>query len=264
MPTPSKTTSNSYVPSYDHRPWLADDEQRQKHKSSAQQVVETVGPHLDSSVAQLHVLDVGCGYGATSLELATKCRKVVGFELSLTRVDAAREQAEKAELSNVEFRCLNVTELTDEETFDLAVLDNVLEHLPDQPAALAAIARALKPGGVLYILVPNKLWPIEVHYRLPLLSYLPLKWANWYLRATGRGTDYTDASYAPTYFRLCHLLRLRPELTYTFELPARIELTAGGAAWHYRWGVRAIKACPLLWVISKAFLVVAKKRADHV
>jgi hypothetical protein len=115
---------------------------------------------------------------------------------------------------------------------------------------------------VLYVLVPNKLWPIEVHYRLPFLSYLPLGVANWYLRATGRGTDYTDASYAPSYFRLRRLLRAQPELTSEFVLPARIELTAGGARWHYRWGVRAIRACPLLWAISKAFLVVARKAAE--
>jgi len=163
-------------------------------------------------------------------------------------------------LANVQFRCQSVYQTVDQEAYDLVIMDNVLEHLADQPSALAAVSRALRPGGLVYILVPNKLWPIEVHYRLPLLSYLPLRWANWYLRMTGRGTDYADASYAPTYWGLRRLLRQRAELSYALVLPARIELAVGGAAWHYRWGVRAIRACPLLWVISKAFLVVAKKQ----
>jgi len=34
----------------------------------------------------------------------------------------------------------------------------------------------------------------------------------------------------------------------------------GGGSWHYRWGVAAIRRCPWLWAISKAFLVIAVKR----
>jgi SAM-dependent methyltransferase len=256
------TTTSEYVPAYDRREWLPDDEYRQKQKNSVDQVLETVQPYLERPIDELLALDVGSGYGATACELARSCRHVVGIELSQQRVDAARQLAQDARLSNVEFRCQGVLELDDCKTYDLAILDNVLEHLPDQPGALAAITRALRPGGLLYILVPNKLWPIEVHYRLPFLSYLPLSVANWYLRATGRGTDYTDASYAPTYFRLRRLLRAQPELVFEFVLPAKIELAAGGARWHYRWGVRVIKACPPLWAISKAFLVVARKTTE--
>ena len=226
-----------------------------------EQILQTVQPYLDRPLDQLHVLDVGSGYGASACQLARRCRRVVGLELSQQRVAAAGRRAGELALANVEFRCQSAYDVGDQEAYDLAIMDNVLEHLADQPAALAAVSRALRPGGLLYLVVPNKLWPIEVHYRLPLLSYLPLAWANRYLRITGRGTDYTDASYAPTYWRLCGLLRQRPELSYALVLPARIDLTAGGAGWHYRWGVRAIRACPLLWVISKAFLVIARKHS---
>ena len=205
------------------------------------------------------VLDVGCGYGETALELAKRCGQVVGIELSPRRVEKARQRAVELGLGNVDFQCMSVYDLSDASTFDLAVMDNVLEHFDNQPAALAKVASSLKTGGVLYLLVPNKLWPIEVHYRLPMLSYLPLSWANRYLRMSGRGTDYTDASYAPTYWRLKRLLRDQPGLKSRFVLPANLELTMSGAAWHYRWGAKAISVCPWLWAVSKAFLVVAVK-----
>jgi SAM-dependent methyltransferase len=140
------------------------------------------------------------------------------------------------------------------------VLDNVYEHLPDHALALSRISGALRPGGTLYLLTPNRLWPIEAHYRLPFLSWLPLRAANQYLRLSGRGSDYTDASFAPTYRALKRQLDARPEIEWTFALPGDPQATASGAPLHYRAGMAAIRKLPALWAISKAFLVVARKR----
>jgi hypothetical protein len=111
-------------------------------------------------------------------------------------------------------------------------------------------------------LVPNKLWPIEPHYRLPFLGYLPISLANRVLRWTRRGTDYTAASYAPTYGSLRRMLAKRPELQFRFVLPADISLAQKGSSLLYRGGVRAIATWPVLWWISKALLVVAVKKSD--
>ena len=99
-----------------------------------------------------------------------------------------------------------------------------------------------------------------MHYRLPFLSYLPLRAANAYLRLTGRGTNYTDASYAPTHWSLARAFRRRPELRWRYVTPADLALTTLGAAWHYRLGVAALGRFPWLWVISKVFLLVAVKQ----
>jgi SAM-dependent methyltransferase len=227
----------------------------------ARQILLTCGPFFPAEAAELTVLDVGCGYGHTAAALARKCRRVVGIEPSGELAGFARSLGESSGLPNLEFRRQGVYELEDKACYDLAVLDNVLEHLPDQPLALRKVSDTLKPGGVLYVVVPNRLWPIEVHYRLPFLAYLPLRLANLYLRVTGRGTDYTDASYSPTYWRLNRLLRARPELRFQYVLPADLTLTTAGGAWHYRAGVAAIRRLPWLWAVSKAFLVVAVKHA---
>jgi SAM-dependent methyltransferase len=183
----------------------------------------------------------------------------VGIEPSAFLLENAQRIVADSGVHNVELRPQPVEELDDAALFDLVVLDNVLEHLPRQHQALTAMVRALRPGGVLYIVVPNKLWPLEVHYRLPFLSYLPLPLANRYLRLTGRGTDYADASYAPTYGRLVRLLRSSGGLDVHFVLPADLSLTQTGNALHYRVGAALLRRMPLLWRISKAFLVVAVK-----
>jgi SAM-dependent methyltransferase len=240
-------------PSYDAGKHAMLESRAPQARAFAKQILETVRPFVTPRT----VLDVGCGYGHTAYELARTCETVVGIEpyaeLAQHGIELARDRP------NLEIRNQGIYELEDVSRFDLIVLDNVFEHLPDQPRALSKLSAALRPGGALYLLMPNKLWPIEVHYRLPFLSYLPVPLANRYLRLTKRGTDYTDASYAPTYFALRRLLAAHPELSYHFVLPADVSLAAGGGALHYKVGVAAIRRFPALWAISKAFLVVAVK-----
>jgi SAM-dependent methyltransferase len=224
----------------------------------AEQILETSRPFLPPR--PWTVLDVGCGYGHTALELAHHCERVVGIEPAPSLAGHGIELAARSGLSNLEIRHQGIYELPDREAFDLVVLDNVFEHLPDQRRALSILSSALRPGGAMYLLMPNKLWPIEAHYGLPFLSYLPLPLANAYLRAFRRGTDYTDASYAPTYFALRGMLDRHPELRYEFVLPANLALAANGQALHYKLGVAAIRRFPALWAISKSFLVIAVKR----
>jgi SAM-dependent methyltransferase len=226
----------------------------------ARQILATSRPFLSRRVSsELDVLDVGSGYGATSLALARSCRSVVGLEPSADLHATAVRTAVAEGISNVTFRNEGVDTLRDAERYDLAVLDCVLEHLPHQAAALRDISRALRVGGALFVVAPNKLWPIEQHYSLPFLSYLPLRAANAYLRWSGRGDDYTDASYATSYFGLRRLFDGRPELSWSLVLPADASATMAGNPIHYRLGMAALRRFPKLWMISKSFVVVAVK-----
>lgn len=224
----------------------------------AHQVLATTRVFRSKGDDQTDVLDLGCGYGDTAFELARRCRSVVGLEPAADLFRHARETFSEA-ATNLEFRNAGIEELDDIERYDLIVLDNVYEHLADQDRALDVIVRALRPGGVLYILTPNKLWPIEAHYHLPFLSYLPLRWANRYLQLSGRADDYTDASYAPTYWSLRRKLDAQAELQWSFVLPGERDVTVAGSPLHYRLGMAAIERIPALWAFSKALLVVAIK-----
>jgi SAM-dependent methyltransferase len=47
--------------------------------------------------------------------------------------------------------------------FDVVIVNEVLEHIPDQDAALREIYRVLKPGGKFLLFCPNRLFPFETH-----------------------------------------------------------------------------------------------------
>jgi 2-polyprenyl-3-methyl-5-hydroxy-6-metoxy-1,4-benzoquinol methylase len=228
--------------------------------SFARQILHTCNADLPKEVAELDVLDVGSGYGPTAAILAGSCRSVVGIEPTLELHRAAERLAEG--VANLTFRHCGVETLADVKKYDLIVLDNVFEHLADQADALRRIDRALRPEGVVYLLMPNRLWPVEAHYGLPFLAWLPLRWANLYLQFSGRGDDYTDASYAPTLRTLKRALRSQPTWTWRLTLPADPSATHAGNPLHYRLGMRLLRRMPFLWVISKSFLVVVKKNEN--
>lgn len=228
-----------------------------KANDQARQILETTRSYRSTADEDLVVLDAGSGYGYTAVALAAKCRSVVAIEPSPGLFELSRTVTQQ--MANIELRQQSLTAIQDESRYDLIVLDNVLEHIPDQPTALSSAHKALRPGGLLYILVPNRLWPIEAHYGLPFLSYLPLPLANRYLRLTRRGTSYEDASYAPTYGRLVRLLDAA-QLEYHFVIPGDLSLTVEGAALHYRLGAAMLRRVPALWRLAKGFLVIARKR----
>jgi SAM-dependent methyltransferase len=233
---------------------------RAQSERSAQMIFEITKNYLHVPPESADVLEIGSGFGLTTIALSKYYQSTVGIEPSTDLYNHA--VALKGQMINVEFRNYGVYEHSEPHRYDLAVLDNVLEHLENHERALDIIFETLRPSGLLFILVPNKLWPIEVHYHLPFLSYLPLPVADFYLRMTGKGTSYYDASFAPTYFSIKRLFRKHNWSYVDFVLPASIELATLGNSFHYRIGVSLLKKYKFLWVFSKAFIVVAVKGHD--
>jgi hypothetical protein len=59
---------------------------------------------------------------------------------------------------------------------------------------VAEMARVLRPGGIIFFSGPNKLFPIEPHYYLPFLHWLPGAVADAYLRLFKLGNHYYERS----------------------------------------------------------------------
>lgn len=97
------------------------------------------------------VLDLGCGVGFDAFvaaQIVGPMGRVVGVDISpemLAVADAARIEAG---VSQIEFREAAVEALPFRNaSFDVALSNGVLNLIPDKPAALREIFRALKPGG---------------------------------------------------------------------------------------------------------------------
>ena len=94
------------------------------------------------------VLDVGCGDGKITAEIAARVPRgsVVGVDPSAQMIDFAREHF-GALHSNLTFAVGDATRLTYRKAFELVVSFNALHWVIDQAAALAGIFAALVPGG---------------------------------------------------------------------------------------------------------------------
>jgi SAM-dependent methyltransferase len=99
-------------------------------------------------------LDLGCGGGDVTLgivRMVGPSGKVVGVDLDAVKLEAARREAERQNLAHIEFRVCSVYEWSDELAFDRIYTRFLLTHLPDCPAALDRMRRALRHGGVLIV-----------------------------------------------------------------------------------------------------------------
>ena len=90
------------------------------------------------------VLDAGCGGGLVARELVAAGAEVVGVDRSLGSLGVAR-RAVRGHFRPAQGRLERLPFAAG--SFDAVVAADVLEHLPDLPAAVAELARVLAPGG---------------------------------------------------------------------------------------------------------------------
>lgn len=103
------------------------------------------------------ILDAGCGRGDHAFYLARRHPRahVLGVDVDAELIERNRATARALGLRNAEFRVADLTRMEAVEAFDLVVSVDVLEHIRDQPAALARLARALRPGGAAFYHIPT-------------------------------------------------------------------------------------------------------------
>jgi ubiquinone/menaquinone biosynthesis C-methylase UbiE len=127
------------------------------------------------------VLDIGTGSGT----IAAHFSQIVD---SLISVDVVDERVD----TSFDFRLVESESLPfEDESFDVAISNHVIEHVLKPQLHLREIERVLRPGGACYLATPNRLWPMEPHFHLPFLAWLPSRHLqDFYVRTTGRGRQY--------------------------------------------------------------------------
>lgn len=99
-------------------------------------------------------IDVGCGAGLLAEPLARLGARVTALDAAAENVAVARAHAEAVGLT-IDYRNVDVETLA-VESFDLVTSMEVIEHVTDPAAFVAALERALAPGGLMLLSTPNR------------------------------------------------------------------------------------------------------------
>lgn len=130
-------------------------------------------------------MDIGCGNGALAYDIAVKAGAcVLGIDLDAEKISAAQARFQHVRL---EFRVGNALLDLPDDSFDVAVLSNILEHLSERPGFLRHLQKNARPKRIL-IRVPL----FERDWRVPLKRELGVEWR---LDPTHE-TEYTLESFA--------------------------------------------------------------------
>jgi S-adenosylmethionine-dependent methyltransferase len=110
-----------------------------------------------SGRACLDVVDVGAGTGGFAVRLAALGHQVTVVDPSPDALAAASWRATElgVTLTVVQGEAGDLAALAGEGTADLVVCHSVLEYVDSPPAAMAAIAQVLRPGGTVSVLAAN-------------------------------------------------------------------------------------------------------------
>ena len=115
---------------------------------------------IDKAIGGLkgkRILDVGCGGGLLSEGMAVRGAEVTGIDLSEKPLGVARlhllESGQK-----VDYRLIAVEQLAEEmpASFDVVTCLEMLEHVPNPSSVIAACARLVKPGGLVFLSTLNR------------------------------------------------------------------------------------------------------------
>jgi len=166
---------------------------------------------LAGPLHDLRVIDCGCGSGGYVRALADSGADVVGIEYEAGKLREAglapdvADRVDSGDVQDIGF---------EDGRFDVALLNEVLEHVPDDRRALREVYRVLRPGGRLVIFSPTRIHPFETHgvrlrgsgrrvpHWIPFVPWIPIRlgrrlvdhWARnywpWELRARVRESGF--------------------------------------------------------------------------
>jgi SAM-dependent methyltransferase len=119
------------------------------------------------------ILDIGCGEGRHTIKACQQNKTFcVGADFGFENLVKTKEKLKFHQdfndifCKNFELSCMDVTNLPFcNNSFDIVICSEVLEHITDDKKAMAELVRILKPGKILAVSVP-RFWPEKICWLL--------------------------------------------------------------------------------------------------
>ena len=173
------------------------------------------------------VLEVGCAQGYISEQLVGKGCEVLGIELDLDAAELARRHCAEVVVADMD----TLAELPwPEQSFDVILCMDILEHLKDPARALKLLKAYLRPDGIVIVTLPNV--------------------ANWWLRfrlLRGRWDYHPLGICDRSHLRFFTLKTAQDLLAEAGLWITKFDVTPGAGAWapyHYTIG-KLLRLCKL-------------------
>jgi len=100
------------------------------------------------------ILDIGCGKGELTFDLAKKVKKVIAIDFNKKSIEFAKK---RFSLENIKYIVGDITKDVQEQKFDVIILSNVLEHIENRVEFLNKI-RSLAPKILIRVPMINRDW----------------------------------------------------------------------------------------------------------
>jgi SAM-dependent methyltransferase len=170
------------------------------------------------------VLDMGAGGGRHAFEVARRGADIVALDYSLADlkdvVGLLAAMRDGGEIGAVQLASVANGDGTmlpfPDDTFDHIICSEVMEHIPNDTAAAAELARVLKPGGTLAVTVPTFLpervcWALSDEYHAPFVPgghvriFTEAELKNRFITAglEPQGTHHAHALHTPYWWLKC-------------------------------------------------------------
>ncbi|HEY5603295.1 MAG TPA: bifunctional 2-polyprenyl-6-hydroxyphenol methylase/3-demethylubiquinol 3-O-methyltransferase UbiG [Gammaproteobacteria bacterium] len=126
------------------------------------------------------VIDVGCGGGILAESMTQRGATVMGIDMGQAPLSVAKLHGAESGIT-VEYQQISAESLAEQraEQFDIVTCMEMLEHVPDPAATIAACAKLAKPGGQIFFSTIN---------RNPKSFLLAIIGAEYVLRLLPKGT----------------------------------------------------------------------------
>lgn len=139
-------------------------------KVTDEYILPFLSSHMDVS-QPLDVLEIGCGEAGVLKAFTDRGHHAFGIELEESRTELARKfMAAELESGKVAFLNKDIYDVDVEQDigrrFDLVILKDVIEHIPDQERFIPQLHKFLKPGGRVFFAFPPWYMPYGGHQQV--------------------------------------------------------------------------------------------------